>query len=83
MVSDEQSGRAPYASLIIGVVVALLHREAFTEWFEEPFLRVRIVGNICRRIIRDDVVKKIFGTDIVELVRLVWWKDEAVTGADR
>jgi hypothetical protein len=69
-------------SLFTVIVIRLKHPKTLALRLREPLAAVGIMDNIGKRVVSDDVINQVIGSDVPKLVRLLWRMDEYIANAN-
>ena len=71
-----------FSLLLVGVIIRFLHGEALALRLYKPLVGVRVIGDIGRWIISNDVIYKVFCPGVLKLMRLSWRADKSFACSD-
>src|SRR5260370_20419140 len=69
-------------SLFTVIIIRLKHPKTLALRLREPLAAVGIMDNIGKRVVSDDVINQVIGSDVPKLVRLLWRMDEYIANAN-
>jgi hypothetical protein len=69
-------------SLFAVIIICLKHPKTLALRLREPLAAIGIMDNIGKRVVSDDVINQVIGSDVPKLVRLLWRMDEYIANAN-